>query len=67
MGLFVFAFGWRLGDAQVSGDIWLAFKQDSFYGYPVTHICTLIGTGFMFAGMFKFSLKTQQESRREGS
>lgn len=63
VGLFSFSFGWRLGDAQANGDIWLAFKQDSFMGFPVTHITALVGAGFLFAGMLSFASKTQQQSK----
>ena len=59
-GLFAFAFGWRLGAAQICGDVWLAFRQDSFMGYPVTHVVTGVGLVFMAVGMVKFASFTQQ-------
>lgn len=59
------AFIWRLFSAQMMGNIWLAFQQDSFMGYPMTHIVSGFACVFLFAGLFKLESSLTQHKTKE--
>ena len=42
------AFMYRVYDANIHGDWVLAFITDSFMGFPITHILTMVAFGFWF-------------------
>ena len=61
--LFLFALSYRLYDAAQYGNIWLAFQQDSFFGWPYTHIAGMICMPFLFVGMYYLPfMKSEKKS-----
>jgi uncharacterized membrane protein len=56
----VIAWLYRVVDAASYGDWTYAFIQDSFFGYPVTHVLSFVSFAFVGAAFFIIKKKGVQ-------
>jgi hypothetical protein len=46
----------RLWEAQLYGNVWLAFQTDSFMAWPFSHVLGIIGFVILVSWFFKLCL-----------
>ncbi|MGC8895500.1 MAG: hypothetical protein ACP5LB_01855 [Candidatus Bathyarchaeia archaeon] len=56
--LYVVAMIFRIYDAYLQGDVWLAFSRRSDVGYPTAHILALIALIILLYTIFGLKKKT---------